>query len=173
MKNPPDSFLIEAFRDEFRALRSLAERAAAQLDDDHWLAQLDAEANSVALLMKHVGGNLRSRWTDVLATDGEKPDRHREREFLQEPADTRAGVEATWTAGWSALFAALDSIRVDDLSREVQIRGERLALVRALTRSLAHTAGHVHQIILLAKHWRGPDWQTLSIPRGAAGPVRP
>ena len=168
--NHPEALLIEAFRDEFQALRSLAERAVAQLDDDQWRAPLDRDANSIELLMKHVGGNLRSRWTDALTTDGEKPDRHRDREFLPEPSDTRAGVEATWADGWSALLATLDSLGPDDLSRPVRIRGERLPLARALTRSLAHTAGHVHQIVLLAKHWRGPEWQTLSLPRASPGP---
>jgi hypothetical protein len=164
------SGIIEAFRAEFQALRSLAERAAAQVDEGRWFAGLDADANSIALLMKHVGGNLRSRWTDALTTDGEKPDRQREREFVQEASDTRPGVEATWSAGWTALFTTLESLREDDLFRTVSIRGERVTLIRALTRSLAHTAGHVHQIVLLAKHWCGPEWHTLSIPKGGRQP---
>jgi hypothetical protein len=160
-----DQLLIGALCDEFAALRSLADKAAAQLDDDQWFAQLDRDANSVALLMKHVGGNLRSRWTDVFTTDGEKPDRERDREFEREPSDTRVSIEAKWSAGWAALFQTLEPLVPEDLSRTVLIRNEPHALARALTRSLGHTAGHVHQIVLLAKHWQGPRWQTLSMPR--------
>ena len=169
---PAEPDLIGAFREEFAALRSLAERAAAQLDDERLFAQLDADSNSVALLMKHVGGNLRSRWTDALTTDGEKPDRHRDREFEREPSDTRAGIDAQWSSGWAALIGALDSMRDDDLPREIVIRRHTLTLARALARSLAHTAGHVHQIVLLARHWQGPAWQTLSVPRGQSDRLR-
>jgi hypothetical protein len=169
---PAESDLIGAFREEFKALRSLAERAAAQLDDERLFAQLDADANSVALLMKHVGGNLRSRWTDVLTTNGEKPDRQRDREFEREPSDTRAVIEGRWSSGWAALMDALDALRPDDLSREVVIGTRSFPLARALARSLAHTAGHVHQIVLLARHWQGPAWQTLSVPRGQSDRLR-
>lgn len=164
--------MIGAFREEFKALRSLAERAAAQLDDERLFAQLDADANSVALLMKHVGGNLRSRWTDVLTTNGEKPDRQRDREFDREPSDTRAAIERRWSDGWAVLMDALDSLRPGDLSREVVIGTRTFPLARALARSLAHTAGHVHQIVLLARHWQGPAWQTLSVPRGQSDRLR-
>lgn len=169
---PADPDVIGAFREEFKALRSLAERAAAQLDDERLFAQLDADANSVALLMKHVGGNLRSRWTDVLTTNGEKPDRQRDREFEREPSDTRAAIEGRWSDGWAVLMDALDSLRPGDLSREVVIGTRTFPLARALARSLAHTAGHVHQIVLLARHWQGPAWQTLSVPRGQSDRLR-
>lgn len=159
------STVIQSFRDEFASLRSLAERAAAQLDDAMFFAPLDGDSNSVALLMKHVGGNLRSRWTDVFTTDGEKPDRDRDGEFEDRAGDTRASIDAKWREGWSALTATLDSLSAADFERPVAIRGETLTLSRALTRSLGHTAGHVHQIVLLARHWCGPSWKTLSLPR--------
>lgn len=161
----PDITIIAAFRDEFASLRVLAEKAAAQLDDEQFFAPLDADANSVAVLMKHVGGNLRSRWTDAFTTDGEKPDRNRDGEFEPGAGETRGGVEARWAAGWAAVDGLLGSLADGDFERPVVIRGETLTLARALTRSLGHTAGHVHQIVLLAKHWRGPAWQTLSLPR--------
>jgi len=161
--------VIEAVRLEFAALRTLAERAAAQLDEPAFFAALDRDANSVALLMKHVGGNLRSRWAEPFTTDGEKPDRHRDREFDREPADTRAAIEQRWNGGWATLFAVLEQAVPADLARRVRIRGEELAFARALTRSLAHTAGHVHQIVMLARHWRGSAWQTLSVPRAPSG----
>jgi hypothetical protein len=158
--------VIQVFRDEFLALRALAEKAIEQLDDDALFAQLDADANSVALLMKHVGGNLRSRWTDVFTSDGEKPDRHRDEEFERRESDTRVTIKTAWNTGWAAVLETLDRIDDRDLSRPVVIRRQTMPLSRALTRSLAHTAGHVHQIVLLSKHWRGVSWTTLSIPRG-------
>ena len=157
--------VVRAFREEFLALRGLAEKAVEQVDDTALFAQLDTEANSVALLMKHVGGNLRSRWTEVFTTDGEKPDRRRDEEFERLDADSRKTVEAVWNAGWAAVQETLDRLEDGDLTRTVAIRREAMPLARALTRSLAHTAGHVHQIVLLSKHWRGGSWRTLSIPR--------
>jgi hypothetical protein len=160
-----DLTIIAAFRDEFASLRMLAEKAAAQLDGEQFFAALDGGANSVAVLMTHVGGNLRSRWTDAFTTDGEKPDRNRDGEFEPTAGETRGAVEARWAAGWEAVDGLLGSLEDGDFERPVVIRGETLTLARALTRSLGHTAGHVHQIVLLAKHWRGSSWQTLSLPR--------
>jgi hypothetical protein len=162
--------IVAALREEYRSLRQLAERAASQVDGQAFFATLDGEANSIAALMKHVGGNLRSRWLDFRTTDGEKPDRRRDSEF--EIGETRADIEARWQQGWDTLFAALESLAPADLAGTVHIRDEAIPLLRAFTRNLAHTAGHVHQIILLAKHWRGPAWQTLSIPRGQSEQFR-
>jgi hypothetical protein len=167
---PRGSTWVAAVADEYRSLRSLAERAAAQVDDAQFFASLDSDANSIAALMKHVAGNLRSRWQDFRTTDGEKPDRRRDEEF--EPSGSRAEIEAIWQGGWGVLEAALSSLTEEDLSREVTIRGEAISLPRAVTRNLAHTAGHVHQLVLLARHWAGPSWQTLSIPRGESEPFR-
>lgn len=157
--------LIHGFKAEYDSLRALAERAVAQVDDEQFFRTLDSEANNIATLMKHVGGNLRSRWRDFRTTDGEKADRKRDSEFEVEVTQ-RSDIEDVWRAGWEAVTQALDSMTAEDLAHTVVIRGEGVALTRALTRNLAHTAGHVHQVVLLAKHWRGATWKTLSIPRG-------
>jgi hypothetical protein len=173
MKHETDAATITAFRQEFDNLRSLAERALAQVDDASFVRALDGDANSPAVLVKHVGGNLRSRWTDPLTTDGEKPDRDRDGEFELRGSDSRASVMATWEAGWAALSGTLASMAPADLDRVVTVRGEPHTLVRALTRSLAHTAGHVHQLVMLCRHWQGPAWRTLSIARGESKTFRP
>lgn len=158
------SLLLTDMRRAFAAQKDLADRAVAQLPDDHVFRTLDADANSIAVIMKHVGGNLRSRWTDFLSTDGEKPDRNRDAEFeIDKPS--RAEIERIWEAGFATLYQTLESLRPADLLATVHIRGEPLTVVEALDRSLAHTAQHVGQVILLAKHWRAGEWQTLSIPR--------
>lgn len=158
------SLLLTDMRRAFAAQKDLADRAVAQLPDDDVFRTLDAEANSIAVIMKHVGGNLRSRWTDFLTTDGEKPDRNRDGEFEIDKA-SRLDIEQVWEAGFAALYRALDSLQPADLLATVHIRGEPLSVVQALNRSLGHTAQHVGQVILLAKHWRAGAWQTLSIPR--------
>jgi len=170
--SPPASApdFVAAIEDEYHALRTLAERAAVQVDDAQFFATLDSEANSIAALMKHVGGNLNSRWRDFRTTDGEKPDRHRDAEF--EAVESRDAVLAIWLRGWGTLDAALGSLTPDDLAGHVVIRGEVIALPRALTRNLSHVAGHVHQLVLLAKHWTGSSWKTLSIPRGMSEQAR-
>jgi hypothetical protein len=155
---------IEDIRDTFRLQRQLAERAVAQLDDADLFRVTGAEDNSVAVLLKHVGGNLRSRWTEPFTTDGEKPDRDRDGEFLLD-ADDAASVRAVWDRGWAALDAVLAGLEPTDLGRTVVIRGESSSAHRALLRSHAHTTQHVGQIILLAKQWKGSGWTTLSIPR--------
>jgi hypothetical protein len=162
--------LAEAYladlRQQARQYKSMAEKALAQVEDDALFATLDAEANSLAILLQHVGGNLRSRWTDFLTTDGEKPDRHRDDEFEGVPGTTRAALMARWEAGWQCFFGTLDALGADDLLRTITIRQQPLTVVQALHRSLLHTASHVGQMVLLAKHFAGPAWQTLSIPRG-------
>ena len=115
--------------------------------------------------MKHVAGNMRSRWTDFLTTDGEKPDRHRDTEFEQEGGDTRDAIVARWNAGWEVLFHALSSLNVDDLAKTVTIRNEPHTVVQAINRQVSHYSAHVGQIVLLAKHYAGPKWKTLSIPK--------
>jgi hypothetical protein len=158
--------VLEDARREFRSLRRLAERALDQVSERDFFATLDPEANSVAVLVKHLGGNLRSRWTDFLASDGEKPDRRRDAEFEIVPADTRASLMDRWEAGWQALSDTLESLSAADLEREVTIRGEPHTVVKAIHRALAHAGVHIGQIVLLAKHWAGSGWKTLSIPRG-------
>jgi uncharacterized damage-inducible protein DinB len=157
--------VVSTFAREFQKTRLLADRAIAQLSDDQLHIRLDDEANSVAVLMQHMAGNMRSRWTDFLTSDGEKPWRQRDAEF-DPPLLTRAELLASWENGWGTLFGALDGLTDDDLARTVTIRGEAQAVLSALARQLVHYAGHAYQIVLLAKHLQGPAWTTLSIARG-------
>lgn len=157
----------------YRTLKKDADAAVAQLGDEQLWVTLDPESNSVGIIMRHVAGNLRSRWTDFLASDGEKPDRDRDGEF-ESPADTsRAALAADWEDGWARAAAALDALAPADLLRTVTIRGEPHTVLRAIERSMRHCASHVGQIVYLAKHLRGADWRTLSIPRGESRTWRP
>ena len=151
---------------QLRKLKAQADKAISQTSDEHFFATLDPEANSIALIMKHMAGNMRSRWTDFLTTDGEKPDRDRDREFETSGADTRASVTALWEDGWSRLFSAITPLSPADLSKMVQVRREAHTVLEAINRQMTHYAAHIGQIVLLAKHYAGADWQTLSIPRG-------
>ena len=151
---------------QLRKLKAQADKAIAQIDDDALFAVLDPEANSIALIMKHMAGNMRSRWTDFLTSDGEKPDRGRDREFERYASDTKEAVLAAWEDGWNRVIEAISSLRPDDFSRSVTIRGERHSVLEAINRQLTHYAAHVGQIVLLAKHYTGSAWQSLSIPRG-------
>lgn len=146
-------------------LKAQAERAVDQVDDRAFFALLDPDANSIALIMKHVAGNMQSRWTDFLISDGEKPNRNRDTEFEQDPADTRAAIMQRWQEGWSVLFAAISALRPGDLSSTVTIRNEPHTVVQAINRQASHYSAHVGQIVLLAKHFAGPGWETLSIPK--------
>ena len=150
---------------QLRKLKAQADKAIAQVDDTQFFALLDPDANSIALIVKHVAGNMRSRWTDFLTTDGEKPDRHRDTEFEREAGDTRAAVMARWDAGWALLLNTLSSLTPADLGKTVTIRGEPHTVVQAINRQVSHYSAHVGQIVLLAKHYAGPRWQTLSIPK--------
>ncbi|HEV2289338.1 MAG TPA: DinB family protein [Candidatus Acidoferrales bacterium] len=157
---------LETTIEQFRGQKKLADKAMDQLNDEQFFASLGAESNSIALILKHVAGNLRSRWTDFLTTDGDKSDRNRDTEFLNEERDTRASLVERWEAAWQVTQDALEELTPADLDKTVTIRSEPHTVVRAIQRSLAHTAQHVGQIILLAKHYAGAQWQTLSIPRG-------
>lgn len=164
--------LDEALR-EFRSLKRLGEKALAQVADAAALhATLDPGSNSLAVLVRHLAGNMRSRWTDFLTTDGEKPDRQRDREF-ESVAATRSELMQEWERGWQCLFDALAALAPADLLRTVTIRGEPHSVVRAIDRQLAHYALHVGQMVFLAKHLCSERWQTLSIPRGQSETWRP
>ena len=139
----------------------------AQLTDDQLFVALDGEMNSIAVIVKHMAGNMRSRWTDFLTTDGEKPDRDRDAEFLDPPAG-RGDLLSLWEDGWSRLFQALEPLTDADLTRTITIRGEAHSVMQAINRQMAHYSLHCGQIIFLAKHLRGADWKTLSVPRGAS-----
>jgi hypothetical protein len=159
-----DAYLPDALR-EFRKYRKMADAAVAQVPEAKRFARLDPETNSLAVLMKHMAGNMRSRWTDFLTSDGEKPDRNRDGEF-EEETDTPASIRERWEKGWACLFGAIEPLTDADLSRTITIRGEPHTVLQALQRQLTHYAYHVGQIVFLAKHLAGPEWKSLSIPRG-------
>ncbi len=150
----------------FEQWKATAEKAVAQLGDDqlHW--KPEPGSNSVAVLLWHIGGNLRSRWRDFLSTDGEKPDRNRDTEFEVGPDRTRAEIMALWTEGWEIQRANLAAVTPADLLRTVTNRSQPETVIEAIHRQLCHLASHVGQIVYIAKAVRGPEWQTLSIPRG-------
>src|ERR1700691_3098627 len=157
---------LEEARRQFRGHKRLAEGAMAQLRDEEFFVALDPESNSVAILVRHLAGNMRSRFTDFLTTDGEKPGRFRDREFELAPSTTRAEVMKWWEEGWTCVFAALESLNPEDVRRTVTIRGEPHTVLQAINRLIAHYAQHTGQIVFLAKHLRSKEWKTLSIPRG-------
>jgi hypothetical protein len=157
---------LEEMKRQFRGHKRMGEAAMAQLEDKDFFVIIDLESNSVAALVKHIAGNARSRFTDFLTSDGEKPDRFRDQEFEVSAKTTRTEVLGWWEQGWSHVFSALDSLKPEDVMRTVTIRNEPHTVMQALNRSLAHYAQHIGQIVFLAKHLRSSHWQTLSIPRG-------
>jgi hypothetical protein len=158
-------YLDEARR-QLRGHKRMGEGALTQLRDEDFLVTLDAESNSIAILVKHLAGNMHSRFTDFLTSDGEKPDRFRDREFEITPQTTRSEVMSWWEEGWECVFSATDGLRPEDVTRSVTIRGEPHSVLQAINRQIAHYAQHIGQIVFLAKHLRSEEWKTLSIPRG-------
>lgn len=148
----------------FRNYKKLAERAVEQVSDDEFFAQVDSESNSIAVIVKHIAGNLHSRWRNFLTTDGEKPDRDRDTEF-EMIADTRESLMEFWESGWRTLFENVEPLTEEDFARTVIIRGEPHTIVEAINRQLTHYSYHVGQIVFLAKHLKSADWKTLSVPR--------
>jgi hypothetical protein len=149
----------------FKEMKGLAEKAIAQISDEDFLRIVVDESNSVATIVKHIAGNLRSRWTDFLSTDGEKPDRNRDGEFEAESEDTRRSLMMRWEASWKILFDTLNSLKESDLTKAVTIRGQEHKVVEAINRQLTHYGYHVGQIVFLAKFFASSNWQSLSIPR--------
>jgi len=149
----------------FRAYKKLADKGIAQLKDQEFFTTLDGEDNSVAVIMKHIAGNMISRWTVFLTADGEKPNRNRDSEFVIEPHTTKEDVLAYWEKGWQCLFSALDPLTPQDMERTVLIRGEKHTVVQAINRQMMHYAYHIGQIVFLAKHFRSTEWTSLSIPK--------
>ena len=149
----------------FRAYKKLAERALDQLQDEEYFITLDEESNSIAVIMKHLAGNMLSRWTDFLTTDGEKPERNRDMEFVIEPQTSKSEVMNYWEKGWQRTFETLEALQPEDLLRTVMIRGETHTVVQSINRQLAHYPYHIGQIVFLAKHFRSADWKSLSIPK--------
>lgn len=158
------SYLKDA-GDVFRYYKRLGERAIEKVSDTELTTVLDSESNSIALIVKHMAGNMRSRWRDFLTTDGEKPDRNRDSEF-EAPPLTRAEMLAVWEAGWNYVFEALDPLTDADLARTVTIRNEAHSVMQAINRQIAHYSYHVGQIVFLAKHVAGDGWTSLTVPRG-------
>lgn len=157
---------LGSMRKTFAKYRELAEGAMKQVGDEAFFAAPDAESNSIALIVKHMAGNMRSRWEGFLTTDGEKADRDRDGEFERQGGDTRESLMAAWNAAWELALRELDALTADDLTRTVAIRGEPHSVVLALERQVTHAAYHVGQIAFLAKHYAGDAWHTLSVPKG-------
>lgn len=164
MKNFVENYKQDAL-DSFRNYKKLSERAIEQVTDDEFFTVIDEESNSIAFIVKHIAGNLRSRWRDFLTADGEKPDRNRDTEF-EMIGDTRASLMEAWDASWQILFQAIEPLTEEDFSKTVTIRGEPHSVVEAINRQLTHYSYHIGQIVFLAKHLRSSQWKTLSVPRG-------
>ncbi len=151
---------------EFRKLKNWADRAIAQVRGEDLFETLDTESNSLAVIIKHLAGNMRSRWSDFLSSDGEKPDRNRDREFLTEPGDTRESRMEQWETGWRCVFETLESLTPDDLRKTVFVRAQPQAALKPIQQQMRYCAYHVGQLVFLAKHFAGNNWQPLTIPRG-------
>jgi hypothetical protein len=168
MSAMPDiaSHYIDEARRQMRGYKHLGEGAFAQLKDEDFFITLDSESNSIATIVKHMAGNMRSRFTDFLTTDGEKPDRHRDQEFELSPSTRRDEVMRWWEEGWARVFTAVESLKPEDVMKSITIRGEPHTVLQAINRQIAHYAYHVGQIVFIAKHVRSNQWKSLSIPRG-------
>jgi hypothetical protein len=159
-----EHYLEDALK-TFRDYKKLAERAFAQTSEEDFFSRIDEESNSIAIIVKHIAGNMLSRWTDFLTSDGEKPDRHRDMEFVMLPETTKEEMLAYLEHGWATLFGAIEPLKPDDLLRTITIRGQDHTVVQAINRQLTHYANHIGQIVYLAKHFKSGDWQTLSVPK--------
>ncbi len=159
-----EQYLADAI-DTFRAYKKLAENALDQITDAEYFISIDEESNSIAVIMKHIAGNLISRWTDFLTSDGEKPYRNRDEEFVIGPGMTTAELKAYWERGWTTIFNELEALQPSDFDRTITIRGKEHAIVEAINRQLTHYAYHIGQIVFLAKHYRSTEWKSLSVPR--------
>ena len=157
-------YLTDALQ-TFRDYKTLAERAFAQISDEDFFKTIDPESNSIAVNMKHLAGNMLSRWTDFLTSDGEKPERNRDLEFVMLPKTTKDDMIAYWEQGWKCVFDAVEPLKPEDLMRTITIRGQDHTVIQAINRQLAHYAYHVGQIVYLAKHFKSSEWQSLSVPR--------
>jgi hypothetical protein len=157
---------LEEIERQFRGHKRMGEGAIVQLSDQELFVTIDAEANSVAIIIKHLAGNMRSRFTDFLTSDGEKPDRHRDQEFEMSSSVAREDLMRVWEEGWNVVFSAIQALAPADLMGTVTIREQPHTVLQALNRQLAHYAYHVGQIVFLAKHLRSAEWKTLSVPRG-------
>lgn len=151
--------------ESFRSYKKLADKAMTQVSDEEFFKQLDEESNSIAIIVKHIVGNMFSRWTDFLTTDGEKPNRERDMEFVMLDGVTKQEMLKRWEEGWQCVFDAIEPLTPEDLARKVFIRGQEHTVLEAINRQLTHYPSHIGQITFLAKHFRGSDWKTLSVPK--------
>ncbi len=163
MSNFYKDYLADAVQ-SFRNYKKLADRAIDQVSDEEFFAVIDPESNSIAVIVKHIAGNLHSRWRDFLTTDGEKPDRDRDQEF-EMIEDTRESLLEFWESGWATLFSSIEPLTEEDFSKTIKIRGEPHTVIEAINRQLTHYSYHIGQIVFLAKHLRSTEWKTLSVPR--------
>lgn len=164
MEKIVENYLLDV-QATFRNYQKMAEAAMAQVSDDEFFCALDAEANSIAIIVKHIAGNLRSRWKDFLTSDGEKPDRQRDTEFILVD-ETRRSLMRMWENSWQTLFYSINPLTAKDFKYVVTIRGEDHSIVEAINRQMTHCAYHIGQIVFLAKHFRSDNWNTLSVPSG-------
>ncbi len=160
------SHYLDEVKRQMRAYKRLADGALAQVTEEEFFRELDPESNSLAVLVKHMAGNLRSRFTDFLTSDGEKPDRNRDQEFEVAPGATRQELMKAWEQGWTCVFDTIAALKPEDILRAVPIRGEPHTVLQALNRALAHMTQHTGQVVFLAKHFKSTQWKTLSVPRG-------
>ncbi len=158
------NYQTDAIR-SFRNYKKMAERAMEQISDEEFFQSIDPESNSVAIIVKHIAGNLHSRWTEFLTTDGEKPGRFRDGEFVSFDEDSRTLLLEFWERGWTTLFDAVEPLTVEDFSLTVPIRGQTHTIAEAINRQMTHYAYHIGQIVFLAKHFRSAEWKTLSVPK--------
>jgi len=165
------AYLKDVIR-QLRMYKGYADKAIALVPDAHLHTELDANSNSIAVIAKHVAGNLRSRYRDFLTTDGEKPDRMRDTEFEMPERATRDEIVRAWDQEWAIAFGSIEALTPDDLARTITIRGEAFLVIEALNRSVTHAASHVGQIVYLARHFAGPAWTSLTIPKGASANVK-
>jgi hypothetical protein len=165
------AYLTDVAR-QYRMYKGYVDKALARVPDANLHTELDANSNSIAVIMKHVAGNLRSRFRDFLTADGEKPDRHRDTEFEMPDRASRHEILTWWEEAWGILFGSIDALTSDDLGRHITIRGEQYLVIEALNRSIAHTASHAGQIVYLARHFAGDAWTSLTIPKGASANIK-
>ncbi len=162
------TLVLDDVRARFRGLKNQTEKALSQVPDEAWKRALSPDQNSIGILVKHIAGNIRSRFTDFPTSDGEKPDRNRDSEFVLDDADTADALRRRWEASWQTLFGELDALAPEDLAREVRIRGKAHTVLQALNIAHGHYTLHFGQIVFLAKHLTGDEWQTMSIPRAGS-----
>jgi hypothetical protein len=165
------AYLADVVR-QYRLYKGYVDKALPRIADADLHTELDANSNSIAVIIKHVAGNLRSRFRDFLTADGEKPDRHRDTEFEMPERASRQDILAVWDEAWGILFGSIEALTPEDLGRTITIRGEGYLVIEALNRSVAHTASHVGQIVYLARHFAGDNWTSLTIPKGASANIK-